>query len=138
MIEGWHGEDYLILFADSEIAAVSDRYSMSQLLPGYQIQGLRGWDDFILRDVNGQTHLVPTVPVDAKFIRPFTISEGMLTLKSDDQLRGKIKWYLKPLVFGGDAKLGENLSWVSHEQHSQLIKWWNERYRSLRQQSSSN
>jgi hypothetical protein len=138
MIEGWHGEDYLILFAESEISAVSERYSMSQLLPGYQVQGLRGWDDFIVRDVNGQTYSIPTLPVDAKFMRPFPISEAMLTLQPDDRFLGKIKWYLKPLVLGGDANPGENLSWVSHEQHAQLVKWWNDRYRSLRVQTAFN
>lgn len=137
MVEGWYGDDYFIFFADSEIASVSDRYAMSELLPGYQVQGLRGWDDFILRDVDGHTHLVPTIPIDTKFVRPFVIPEETRTLKSDERYQGKIKWYLKPIVFGGDANLGENLIWVDHEQHAQLVKWWNDRYRSLKHQTSS-
>jgi hypothetical protein len=34
MKEGWTGDDYLILFDESEIATATDRYALSQLLPG--------------------------------------------------------------------------------------------------------
>jgi hypothetical protein len=33
MREGWHGEDYLILFDESELTAASNRYEMARLLP---------------------------------------------------------------------------------------------------------
>ena len=66
MREGWHGEDYLVLFDESELAAASDRYEMVRLLPGFVILGLRSWDDFIVRDTNGETYSVPTLPVAEK------------------------------------------------------------------------
>jgi len=69
MNEGWLGDDYLILFDEAEVAAPSDRYGISQLLPGYQVLGLRGWDDFILRDSARQIYSVPTVPTEPRISR---------------------------------------------------------------------
>jgi len=41
MKEGWIGDDYLILFDESEVTTVTDRYALSQLLPSCQALGLR-------------------------------------------------------------------------------------------------
>jgi hypothetical protein len=131
MNEGWCGDNYLILFDESEVASTSERYAISQMLPGYQVVGLCGWDDFILRDSVGRTHLVPTIPADLQRVSPYVMPPSAKTLRSDERLCGMIKWYVKPVVFGGDANVGENLIWVSHERHAQLVKWWNDRYRSI-------
>jgi hypothetical protein len=131
MNEGWLGEDYLILFDESEVAAASDRYEISQLLHGCQVIGLRGWDDFILQDSAGRTYSVPTVPTDPKYLSPFPLPEVGAKLIPDPRFSGRIKWYVMPTVFGGDPDIEKNLTWVSHEQHAQLVKWWNEKYRSL-------
>jgi hypothetical protein len=133
MTEGWFGDDHLILFDESEIALASGRYAISQPLPGYQVIGLRGWDDFILRDSAGRTFTVPTVPAIAEYLSPYALPAGSI-LSPDGRFRGKIKWYLKPIVFGGDPNLGENVIWVSHEQHADLVKFWNDRYRDLKRQ----
>jgi hypothetical protein len=129
MNEGWLGDDYLILFDEAEVESASDRYAISQLLPGYQVLGLRGWDDFILRDSAGQTRSVPTVPTDPKYLSPFPLPEAGLSLHPDPRFSGRIKWYVKPIVFGGDPSVGENVIWVSHEEHAQLVRWWNDQYR---------
>ena len=134
MKEGWSGEDYLILFEDSEVEAVSERYSVSQFLPGFQIVGLRGWDDFIVRDSTARTWLVPTVPLDFQHLSSFAIP-GAPTLEEDVRFNGKIKWHITPIVFGGDPKIGENMIWVDHKQHEQLVKWWNDKYRCAKAES---
>lgn len=130
MIEGWLGDDYLILFDEAEIAAASDRYEISQQLPGYHVIGLRGWDDFILRDSVGQTYSVPTVPTDPKYLTPFPLPEAA-SISPDPRFTGRIKWYVTPIVFGGDPRDEKNLAWLSHEQHAQLVNWWNNMYHSL-------
>jgi hypothetical protein len=131
MNEGWLGDDYLILFDEVEVESASDRYAISQLLPGYQVLGLRGWDDFILRDSAGQTCSVPTVPTDPKYLSPFPLPDAGLSLRPDPRFSGRpIKWYVKPIVFGGDPSVGENVIWVSHEEHAQPVRWWNDQYRS--------
>jgi hypothetical protein len=72
MTEGWYGDDHLILFDEAELASASDRYAISELLPGYRVIGLRGWDDFILQDSTGRTYNVPTVPAIAEYLSPYT------------------------------------------------------------------
>jgi hypothetical protein len=131
MQEGWHGDDYLILFNEAEMAQVSGRYGIAEFLSGHVIVGLRGWDDFIVRDERGNTFSVPTVPLDIKHLSPFSLPKE-LQLKVDPRCSGKIKWHVKPLVFGGDPHPGENVIWISQEQHAQLVRWWNRRYRSLK------
>lgn len=130
MNEGWHGDDYLILFEESEIAEACERYAVSEFLSGFQIVGLRGWDDFIVRDGHRQTYTVPTLPMEPRHLVPFLIPNDASSLEPDRRYEGKIKWYTTPIAFGGDPKLGENMTWVTHEQHAQLVRWWNTRFRS--------
>ena len=127
MNEGWHGDDYLILFAESEIGLATDRYGISKQLAGFQLLGLRGWDDFIVQDSAGHTFSIPTVPIDPQYLEPFHIPAGKAALQYDARFAGKIKWYLRPLVFGGDVNEKENCVWVSHEQHAQLVRFWNDK-----------
>jgi hypothetical protein len=50
-------------------------------------------------------------------------------METDSRFTGRIKWYIKPVVFGGDPNPGENVTWVTHEQHAELVAWWNRKYR---------
>ena len=129
MYEGWVGDDYLVLFSESEIAAANDRYGFEKLLPGFRVLGLRGWDDFIVQDSAGKCFSIPTVPVDPRYLESFRIPDPKTEVAPDLRFVGKIKWYTKPLAFGGDPNIGENCVWVTHEQHSQLVSLWNQRYR---------
>lgn len=135
MIEGWHGEDYLILFASEEVPAATERYGIRQRLPDHEVLGLRSWDDLIVRSANGNTYCVPAVPIDPKYASPFKLPDSGLPLDPDTRFTGKIKWHTKPLVFGGDPGAGDNLTWVGHEQHGQLVNWWNGQYEALRAKS---
>ena len=130
MREGWRGDDYFILFSDDEARNASDRYGISAMLPGYGIVGLIGWDDFILRDSDGRFFKVPTVPCISRGLEPLS-TPPIDDLEPDGRYSGKVKWYLKPIVFGGDPRIGENLKWVSHEQHAELVRWWNKLYRDV-------
>jgi len=132
VIEGWYGSDHLILFNEAEIASASDRYAVSQFLPGYKVIGLRGWDDFLLQDSSGATYCAPTVPAVAAHVSAYALPSAGAKLSPDDRFQGKIKWYVKPIVFGGDPQSQENIIWVSHDQHAQLVKYWNGLYRSLK------
>ena len=131
MIEGWLGEEYLVLFQESDVPAACLRYQIHEYLPGYQVIGLRGWDDLIVRDAAGGAFCVPVVPLDSSQLMPFQIPAATEKLRADERVAGKIKLYIKPIVFGGDAALGDNLSWVDHQQHGQLAVWWNKAYRDL-------
>jgi hypothetical protein len=131
MNEGWNGHQYLVLFADEEIQAVSERYGIATMLPEYQIIGLRGWDDFIVQNRRGNLFTVPTVPCDSKHLVPDPHRAAADELTPDDRFRNKLKWYIKPIAFGGSPSLNENLTWVTYEEHAALVKWWNAQYRAL-------
>jgi hypothetical protein len=127
MIEGWAHDRHFILFTEEESIAATARYGLRDSLPDYVIAGLLGWDDFIVRSLAGQLFTVPTMPAIAKYLEPF---QGELPdeLEQDDRAT-TVKWYVKPIVFGGDPEPGENMIWISHEQHAELVRWWNEQYR---------
>jgi hypothetical protein len=134
VIEGWYGSDHLILFDETEISSASDRYAVSQFLPGYKVIGLRGWDDLILQDSSGATYCAPTVPAIAEHLSAYVVPSTGAKLTRDDRFRGKIKRYVEPVVFGGDPESETNVSWVSHDEHAQLVRYWNTLYRSLKTQ----
>jgi len=131
MTEGWQGDDYLILFDDADVVAFSQRYGLASCVPGYEIIGLRGWDDFIVRNRQGELFSIPTVPLDAKYLVPLTLKLDARHLKADDRFRGKIKWYVKPIVFSGDASSPSNVAWIAIDQHVDLVNWWNKMYQNM-------
>jgi hypothetical protein len=131
MREGWHNEDYLVLLSDQESSDGSRGYEIQRYLPGYQIVGLRGWDDFIVRDASGGIFTVPTVPMDPQYLAAWTPPPDSALLEADSRFTGKIKWYTKPIVFGGDPGDPSNTLWISHELHVELVTWWNVLYRDV-------
>jgi hypothetical protein len=48
-----------------------DHYGVPVALPGFNLIGLRGWDDFLVRDENGNIFSVPSVPLDKSHLAPF-------------------------------------------------------------------
>ena len=136
MIEGWSDDRYMILFDEQESVAASGRYRIDDAIPGLTIVGLLGWDDFIVRNEGGKTFTVPTIPINKAELQPFAIPEDP-SLTSDPAVRRKIKWYITPIVFGGDPGAGDNLTWVSHEQHCELVLWWNNKYREIENQNNA-
>src|ERR1700731_1799107 len=89
MREGWSGDDHLIIFAESEVDPVSERYALSALLPGYRILGLRGWDDFVVQDLAGRSYSIPTVPLDFQYLSPFDIPPNVNLVKAE-RFEGKL------------------------------------------------
>jgi hypothetical protein len=134
MNEGWCNDDYLVLFSEEESHAKTQQYKLPEYLPGYQMVGIKGWDDILVVAPTGQYFSVPTIPLAERYLQPFSFPSPLI-LTADERLLGKVKWYTKPIVFGGDPIVGENLTWVSHEQHAQLVAWWNEQYRAISSKS---
>jgi len=134
MIQGWNQDTYLILFEEQlEAITITGRYDLGTYLPGFTIDGLWGWDDFILRNTHDQFFTVPTVPLVAAHLKPFPFETlDWFHLRSDDRVADKIKWYVRPLAFGGDPQAADNLTWLTLDQHIEAVKWWNNTYRNLR------
>lgn len=135
MNEGWQDEDYLILLNQDEIATAMTAYDFDRFMPGYLLIGLKGWDEFIVIDSAGSSYTVPTVPLDVLAATSFMLPQ-QISLQPDSRFTDKIKWYLKPLVFGGDPADDTNIVWVAHAQHAELVCWWNEQYKKAKTQQS--
>ena len=128
MIEGWHDDDYLVLF-EEEASHMTGLYDLPQYLSGYAVVGLRGWDDFIVADDQRRLFTLPTVPLEKKHLEPFSTSIDRSAIKPDARFQKKVKWYVKPVLFGGDPSAKDNIAWVSFEQHAELVRWWAKLYR---------
>jgi hypothetical protein len=133
--EGWCGENYFILFSEADAVAQAGRYGMTNMLAGFHLIGLRAWDDFIVKSQTGLVFRVPAVPCDSNHPEPRHIPDAD-ELVTDDRFTGKVKWYLKPIAFGGDPSQGDNLIWVTRDQHCELVRWWNGLYRDLTRQTT--
>lgn len=128
MTQGWLGDDYYILFTAAEAELEAERYGMTEWIPGCALVGLKSWDDFLVRDGERGVFTVPVVPLDRRYLQPAQ-PPSTDSLTRDQRLEGKLRWWVKPLAFGGDARDLSNTTWVSPEQHVQLVRWWNEQYR---------
>ena len=129
MREGWCNDDYWVLCEDQKEAEhLTAIYGLAEYLPGYFIVGLKGWDYFILIDRESQYFSVPTIPLEQASLAPFHFPAEPLRLESDDRFTRKIKWYVKPIPFGGDPSAKENMAWLSLDEHAEVVKWWNKFY----------
>jgi hypothetical protein len=127
MREGWHGNTFIAVFEGSEASAFAEACDFQSGLPGYSLIGLRGWQDFIVQDQAGVNFTIPTVPLDPQYITPFTMPDPV-DLEEDARFTGKVQWLLKPLVFGASGDDKDNETWVTYQQHSELVRWWNQQY----------
>ena len=123
------------MFDQSEAIAASERYGTHSVLPAHLIVGLRGWDDFLVCNSKGLLFTIPTVPFDSKYLAPSALRIDESALRVDPRFAGKIKWYVKPIAFGGDPAADENTTWVNHQQHTELVRWWNDLYARMNSQS---
>jgi len=131
MHEGWHNDQHLILFEGDEVTNASNRYDIDRWLAGFTVIGLLGWDDFIVRDRAGGIFTVPTLPTIPEYLEAFELPPEPIALQPDTDHQGRVKWYIKPVALGGDPGLGENLTWVAHNDHAPLVRWWNAKYREV-------
>jgi len=131
MREGWWNDDYYILFDESEVKQRTERYGVDRHLPGFTVVGMKTWDDFIVRDGHRALFVVPTVPLTPRHLKPLGAANVPEDLSRDARWEGKIKWWIKPLIFGGDPQDPSNSTWISLEEHAQLVRWWNDKYQEI-------
>jgi len=84
---------------------------------------------------DGQTWRVPTVPLVREYMTPMHGSVGPTELEPDDRFIGRIKWYITPIVFGGDPVSSDNIMWVDIATHQKLVWFWNRKYQELTRES---
>ncbi len=129
MREGWCNNDYWVLCEDQKEAEhLTAIYGLAEYLPGYFIVGLKSWDDFILVDRGSHYFLVPTIPLEQTSLAPFRFPAETSRLESDERFTKRIKWYVKPIRFGGDPSAKGHMAWLSLDEHAEVVKWWNKFY----------
>lgn len=132
MKEGWVGEEFLTILDEREAGVASVSYAIDRWLPGYSVVGLRSWDDLLVRSPSGEVFSVPAVPIALEHLEPYAVPLPEVVLEADPQFAGKVKWYTKPIAFGGSPTDEANITWVAHDQHAELVVWWNGKYQDLR------
>lgn len=130
-VEGWNGNEYVVLFGESDISLMSKRYRIQEFLPDHVVVGISGWDDLIIRATCGATYRVPCVPLITEYVEPYVVPTDASKLEQDERFTGKIKWYINPIVFGGSPDSDENMVWLNHEQHAEVVVWWNRKYEEI-------
>tara|TARA_B100000941_G_scaffold76825_1_gene52385 strand:- start:162 stop:578 length:417 start_codon:yes stop_codon:yes gene_type:complete len=130
MKEGWHENTYLILFEAEEIRQRGLDYKIEQHLPGHSLLGMCSWDNFIVReDASGKLFLVPTLPIKPENLVPWLDKlPDSESLEHDDEVFKKVKWYLDPVIFGGNPEPGDNMVWITHKDHVDAVNYWNHIY----------
>ena len=51
-----------------------------------------------------------------------------MRLEADSTLTNRIKWYVQPILFGGDPSAEDNIRWMPMDEHAEIVKWWNKFY----------
>jgi len=103
-------------------------YGVRENLPGYTVVGLRvgtfhrhGWEAAVLHH--------PYRPAGKRAPGAVSVFGRPRSDQPDARFSKKVKWYVKPIMFGGDASAKENMIWVTYEQHAELVRWWAKMYR---------
>lgn len=128
MIQGWHDDEYLNLFDEAESQQMARLYALSYSFADFQIVGLIGWDDFILCDGQGLLFRVPTIPAVVEEMKPLALVIDPSRVVPDVRFTNRVMWYVQPIVFGGNPEKGDNMTWITLEQHAELVRWWNAKY----------
>jgi len=127
MKSGWLNDNHYNLFDSIEIENLTSKYELEKYIPNYKLIGLIGWDDFIIFK-NNFYYKIPTVPIYEKYLEEIEMIDYLIELENEKENQNKIKWYTKPLIFGGDPCDPKNIKWINIEQHSQLVSYWNKIY----------
>lgn len=127
-LEGWLSKNYYILFSDSEKELYKEKHHLGKYLPEYEFFGLFNWDNFIVNVPNKYYAIVPIIPLLPKYVTKFSYKNRSILLTQDPSLKGKMRWYKTPLVYGGDPKDEGNIAWIGIEEHAKLIETWNKKY----------
>lgn len=127
-LEGWLAKNYYILFSEEERDLYAKQHRLGGYLPEYSFFGLFNWDYFIINIPNTSYAIVPTLPLLPEYITKFAYKNRSILLTQDPSLKGKVRWYKTPVVYGGDPGDESNVEWVSLREHAKLVESWNRKY----------
>ena len=133
--EGWLGEEYVRVYAESARQEIASIYAFHEFLPGYEVWGSWGLDALCLAS-NTQFYRIPWIPLSE--------THRQLAYSSVEALRvafavlheatpayenfGKEIHFVTPIVFGGNLNDSSTIAMVDQATHAQLCVYWNRVY----------
>lgn len=135
--EGWLGEEYVRVYADSERARIGELYDFQTFLPGYEPWGSWGLDALCLAP-DSHLYAVDWIPLEESFRKQRyasvrALEEELVRLheatSAYDHFQKEVH-FVKPIIFGGDPK--EAPMMVDQATHAELCRFWNQTYARLK------
>lgn len=140
--EGWLGEDYVRVYADTDRGRIADLYDFPKYLPGYEPLGSWGLDVLCLAP-DSRLYLVDWIPLHEEFKR-----EAFPDLETFEKEVARIQeaepsyeffqreiHYTRPLVFGGDPQ--QEPLMIDQKAHAEICRFWNQKYAQFKSKKSS-
>jgi hypothetical protein len=133
--EGWLGEDYVRIFAETDRARIARLYAFGAHLPDYEPWGSWGLDSLCLGH-DGKLYLIPWIPLDESHrkeryasIAAFDADLAVLhEATTAYEHFGKEIHFVTPIIFGGSPKDPENLKMIDQKAHAEVSCFWNQTY----------
>lgn len=131
--EGWLGEDYVRVYADSDRGRVADLYEFAKYLPGYEPVGSWGLDVLCLGP-DSRLYLVDWIPLNEEFKREAypdlaTFEKEVAQIHEADvsyEFFQREIHYTQPIVFGGDPE--QEPLMIDQNAHAEICRFWNQKY----------
>ena len=136
--EGWLGDEYVRLYAESAREEIASLYAFHEFLPDYELWGSWGLDALCLaRD--SKLYRIPWIPLSETHrqaaypsIEEFRSALGTLREAAPEYEHfGKETHFRTPIIFGGDPNDNGNVAMVDQAAHAQLCIYWNRVYARL-------
>lgn len=139
--EGWLGEDYVRIYADTDRQRIARLYDFSIFLPGYEPWGSWGLDALCLGP-DSRLYVVDWIPLEESFrkerygcIAEFEEDISRLSEASPEyEYFQKEIHYAHPLVLGGDPIATPIM--LDQETHAQACRFFNQTCRRVKAETT--
>lgn len=145
--EGFIGDRYIVFWKAEELADFNREYEVGKYAPGMLLFGSHGGGEaygFDTRSAAMPIVCVPFIGMELRYASPVAkdfadllcpaCGAAMSNHRDDRLTRGMDLVEIKPIIVGGDPVDPENKTWVTRQQHFELVRFWNRLIGDLRKQ----
>jgi hypothetical protein len=136
--EGWLGDEYVRLYAESARKDIASLYGFDEFLPGYELLGSWGLDALCLsRD--GKLYRIPWIPLSEAHRQEACpsvdeLDSALATLHEATPAYehfSKEVHMISPIAFGGSPTDSGNIAMIDQAAHAEVCRYWNGVYARL-------